>query len=128
MNVQDMPPGKIAQLVLGSILLVIGSVLAYKTYERANSVLDQPMNLKPWLELRTIVHPEIKHESKSLLDTFKPEVSLMKDEQIHTLGGYATLFLSVFFLFVIGQLAAVFLKAGVNLISAALKKDSSSTS
>lgn len=128
MNVQGMPPGKIIQLALGCILLTAGAVLAFKTYERATAVMDQPMNLKPWLELRTLVHPEKKEDAKSLLESFKPEVSLIKDEQIYTLGGYATLFLSVFFLFIIGQLAGVFLKGGVSLVSQALKKDNSPTS
>ncbi|MBL8018847.1 MAG: hypothetical protein JNM27_04200 [Leptospirales bacterium] len=125
MMLQSMPPAKIAQLILGSLLLIAGMFLAYKTYERATAVLDQPMNLKPWLELRQLVHPEKKEESRSLLESFKPEVSLIKDEQIHVVGGYLTLFLSVFFLLVIGKLASVFIKAGANLITEALKKNDS---
>ncbi|MCE9599165.1 MAG: hypothetical protein K8S54_14475 [Spirochaetia bacterium] len=128
MNVQSMSPGKIAQLVLGCVLLSFGAFLAFKTYERATAVLDQPMNLKPWLELRKIVQPEKKIEQKSLLESLKPDVSLIKDEQIEIVGGYMTLFLSVFFLLIIGRLAAVFLKAGVNLITEALKKENSAAS
>jgi len=109
-------PAQYLQAALGILLVIAGLMLAYRAYERAVTTFDQPQKLTGWLELRKIVQPPKKVEEHSLLN-FRPELSLLKDDQMETLSGYLTLFLGAFFLLIIAKIATSFLKAGTSLLS-----------
>ncbi|HNJ05395.1 MAG TPA: hypothetical protein PLB73_14135, partial [Leptospiraceae bacterium] len=87
---EKLTPIQTIQLVLGGLLIAAGVFLGYKTFTKANAILDQPAQLSGWLELRASIHPPAKQEEKSSLLDFKPQMSLIRDEQVYVLGGYLT--------------------------------------
>lgn len=119
---EKLTPIQTIQLVLGGLLIAAGVFLGYKTFTKANAILEQPAQLSGWLELRASIHPPAKQEEKSSLLDFKPQMSLIRDEQVYVLGGYLTLFVAAFFLLVAARIAAAFLTAGSKILSGVFEK------
>lgn len=113
-------PGEWIQIVTGACLLAAGAWLGFTVFSQADAVLHEPQKLSAWLELRKAVHQAEPKKEESLL-TFKPEASLVKDEQIMILGGYFSLLLGIVLLLVMAKIAAGFLTAGSRLMRAGLE-------
>ncbi len=117
---EKLSPIQIIRSAIGALLLAAGVFLGYRTFTKANEIIDEPTQLSAWLELRASVHPPKQEEKSSLLE-FKPQMSLVRDEQIYVLGGYLTLFIAALFLLVAAKIAAAFITAGSKILSSSLE-------
>lgn len=109
------------QIGAGALLLGAGVWLGFLVFREAQETLSHPVRLAVWLDLRKAVAdsaPEKKSETP--LFSFKPEASLVKDEQLQVLGGYFALSLGILLLLVMAKIAAAFITAGSRLMRAGL--------
>jgi len=115
---QDRSIAQWIQMGTGAVLLGAGLYLGFLSFREAEQTLHTPTRLSVWLELRTAVSkPAADAEKKDTpMFSFKPEASLVKDEQIHVLGGYFTLLLGILLLLAMAKIAAAFISAGAGLI------------
>lgn len=116
---QDKTIAQWIQIIAGALLLGAGIWLGFLVFMQSRETLEQPTKLAAWLELRgAIAQPAASEKKDSPLFSFKPEASLIKDEQIQILGGYFTLFLGILLLFVMAKIAVAFVSAGTRLMRA----------
>lgn len=117
---QDRSIAQWIQMGAGALLLAAGIWLGFLAFREAEQTLHAPTRLSVWLELRTAVAKPLDAEKKDTpLFAFKPEASLVKDEQILVLGGYFTLLLGILLLLVMAKIAVAFITAGSGLIRSA---------
>jgi hypothetical protein len=120
--IRDRPIAQWIQIAAGALLLGAGIWLGFIVFRQSQEILHQPAKLAVWLELNKAIADSASPEKKqdSPLFSFKPEASLIKDEQIRTLGAYFTLFLGILLLFVMAKIAAAFVSAGARLMRTGL--------
>jgi len=103
--------------VVGFLVLGAGLYLGWTAFSEARGLLHDPKPLMRWLELRDHLHRDAA-SPKSERPLFKIEgrVSLFDEKQFKILGGYFTLFLGLLFVWILGKIAVIFIRAGAALI------------
>ena len=97
----------------GGMVLIAGIVLGFETFYQAREILEDPSPLKKWIELSD----EIRKISLSSEASARGEPGITRYG-----GGYATLFVSVIFLYVMARIALVLISKGGEIMMYGIKQ------
>ncbi|MCB1179841.1 MAG: hypothetical protein KDK36_19855 [Leptospiraceae bacterium] len=104
---------------IGAIILLGGFYLGFNVFEDGRSLLKDPAPLEKWISLRDKIHPKQpegeEKKPKPPVTKSKDEINI-DDDAVRSFGGYATLFLSLMYLYFMGKIAIAFVHAGTSLL------------